>query len=374
MPHGRRVPFHPAMKSRPFLTTLLLALSILAALPARAETLSLFAGGGTKTEGAATGVQLKEPFGLEFAPDGSAVIVEMEGGQRVWRVGTDGQARVIAGTGAKGFAGDGGPALQAQFNGIHNLAILPTGDILLADTWNQRVRKIDAKTGVITTVLGTGKKGFGGDGGPAEKADFGMIIQIALDAKAENLYLADIENHRIRRWNLAKNRVETVAGDGKKGVPKSGGKATSEPLVDPRAVVPDSLGGFYILERSGNALRYVDKAGRITTVAGTGKAGNTGDDGPALSATLNGPKHLCMDLDGTVIIADAENHVIRRYSPKDGRITRLAGTGQKGAGPAGKDPLSTALARPHGVTVAKDGTLYITDTYNARVLTLPPKK
>ena len=335
----------------------------------RAEKIVLVAGGGEKDADApAAECRLREPFGVEFAPSGEMVIVEMERGQRVLKVDAQGMLRVLGGTGAKGFAGDGGPVAAAQFNGMHNLAIAPGGDVYLSDTWNDRVRRIDAKTGTITTVAGTGRKGAGGDGGPAVEAEFSTIIQIALDPQARHLFVADIGNRRIRRIALASGLVETVAGNGRPGVPPDGAEAKTAPLADPRAVAVAADGGFYILERGGNALRHVDPAGKIRTVAGTGKAGNSGDGGDALLATLNGPKHLCLDRDGSVLIADAENHVIRRYTPKDGRIVRVAGTGKAGSAGVGGEPLACELRRPHGVTVDRDGTLFITDRYNDRVL------
>jgi streptogramin lyase len=131
-------------------------------------------------------------------------------------------------------------------------------------------------------------------------------------------------------------------------------------------------GSFYILERGGNALRFVDASGKVRTVAGTGKKGPATEGGPALEVTMNGPKHLCLDRDGTVIIADAENHVVLRYDPKTTRITRIAGTGKKGSAGVGGDPLACELARPHGVTIGPDGLLYITDSYNNRVLRIAP--
>lgn len=340
---------------------LALALTFFTLTPLRAEQLVPVAGGGTKTADApATECALREPFGVEFAPGGEMVIVEMERGNRVLRVDARGTLTVLAGTGAKGFSGDGGPARDAQISGVHNLAIAPTGDIFLSDTWNNRVRRIDAKTGIITTFAGTGKKGFTGDGGPATQADFGSIIQIALDPAAAHLYVADIGNRRIRRIALATGLVETVAGNGAHGAPADGTDAKAAPLADPRAVAVAPDGGFYILERGGHALRHVDPTGKIRTVAGTGKPGATGDGGDAKLATLNGPKHLCIDRDGTVLIADAENHLIRRYDPKTGLITRVAGDGTPGP-----------LRRPHGVTV-HDGTLYVTDSYHDRILRLVP--
>ena len=198
------------------------------------------------------------------------------------------------------------------------------------------------------------------------------MIQIALDPAAKHLYVADIDNKRIRRIALATGIVETVAGNGKAGKPDDGADAKSAPLSDPRAVVAAADGSFYILERGGNALRFVDAAGKIKTVAGNGKSGLSGDDGPALAATMSGPKHLCLDRDGSVIIADAETNTIRRYDPKTGLITRIAGTGKKGDAGLGGDPLACELARPHGVTIAPDGNLIITDSYNNRVLRIVP--
>ena len=353
---------------------MLLALCFLttAAVAAKIE---LVAGGGEKDGDApATECRLREPFGVEFTPAGAMFIVEMVSGNRVLHVDRAGKLTVAAGTGVKGYAGDDGPAKDAQFNGIHNLAIAPSGTIYLADSWNYRIRAIDQSTGSIRSIAGTGKKGFSGDGGPAAAADFSTIIQIALSPDAKHLYVADIDNRRIRRIELASGNVETVAGNGQKGIPKDGEDARSQPLADPRAVVAAADGSLYILERGGHALRHVDPAGKIHTVAGTGKAGLSGDDGPALAATLNGPKHLCLDKDGSVLIADAENHVIRRFDPKTRLITRVAGTGKKGAAGIGGDPLQCELNRPHGVTVTPEGLLYITDSYNNRILRVVPKE
>lgn len=341
--------------------------------PLRATTVVLVAGGGQKESGAAaTECALHEPFSTAFTPAGEMVIVEMDHGNRVLKVDKQGVLRVIAGTGAKGYSGDGGPATAATFNGIHNHAVLPNGDLLLADSFNHTLRKIEMATGQITSVAGHGQKGYAGDGGPAAEAQFSTLIQIALDPTAKHLYLTDIGNRRVRLLDLAQGTVRTVAGNGKAGVPPDGAVATEAPLSDPRAVAPDAEGGFYVLERGGNALRYVDAAGKIRTVAGTGAKGATGDGGPALQATMSGPKYICMDRDGTVLIADAENHLIRRYSPKTGLITRVAGTGKPGTAGLGGDPLQCELRRPHSVVIGPDGLLYITDSYNDRVLKVAP--
>jgi sugar lactone lactonase YvrE len=335
-----------------------------------ADRLVLVAGGGKETDDVpATQARLIQPFGVDFDKAGNMYIVELAG-ERVLRVDPKGTFRIIAGTGKRGNGGDGGPALKAEFNGMHSLAISPAGDLYLADTWNNRIRKLDPKTGVITAFAGTGVKGYKGDGGPSLKAEFGGIYCAAFNPQATKLYLADLDNRRIRAVDMASGKVELIAGNGKKGVPADGTDAQSAPLVDPRAVTADRHGNVWILERGGHALRVVDAKGKIRTVAGTGKAGVSGDGGDARQAALNGPKHLCIDRDDNVIIADTANHVIRKYTPKDGKIVRLAGTGKKGASGSGGPALETPMNEPHGVWVTAGGTLYVVDSMNHRVFRL----
>lgn len=338
-----------------------------------ARRVTLVAGGGQGSNNVrAQEARLRSPFGVDFDSTGNMYIIEMTG-ERLLKVDGKGILSVIAGTGEKGgAAGDGGPALHAHFNGPHNLAIAHNGNIYVADTWNHRIRKINTPDRFISTVAGTGHKGFGGDGGPAIQASFGGIYCVSFDPKNENLYVADLDNRRIRAVSLKTGVVRTVAGNGQKGAPRDGAVALDAPLVDPRAVIATDAGEIYILERSGHALRFVDSSGRIRTVAGNGKAGNLGDGGPAGDATLNGPKHLCFDNEGRVIIADTENHVIRRYDPKSGVIERIAGSGKRGAGGLNGPPFEVELNQPHGVYVAKDGALYIADSSNHRVLKISP--
>jgi DNA-binding beta-propeller fold protein YncE len=354
---------------RPVLPCVFGVLFVLAVTPLHAEKIVLVAGtGAAEKDAPATQCALHEPFCTEFTPSGEMIIAEMEHGNRVLKVGKDGILHVLAGTGAKGASGDGGPASAATFNGIHNFIVRHDGDLLLADTFNSLLRRIDARTQIITTLAGSAGKGFAGDGGPMKDAQFATLIQIAVNPNGTRLYCADIGNHRIRRIDLATGVITTVAGNGQSGVPADGADAVNASLSDPRAVTPDAQGGFYILERNGNALRYVDAAGKIKTVVGTGKKGLSGDGGPSLQATMTGPKYTALDRDGTVLVADAENNVIRRYDPKAGLITRVAGTGKPGAAGLDGDPLQCQLRRPHGVTVGPDGSLYITDSYNDRIL------
>jgi DNA-binding beta-propeller fold protein YncE len=352
------------------LFTAILSLTALSAV--RADKLVPVAGGGDGADGSpAIQAKLTGPFGVAFDRSGNLFIVEMTG-QRVRKVDRNGVLTTIAGTGQKGDSGDGGPAIAARFHGPHSLAVAANGDIYVSDTWNNRVRRIDGQTGVITAFAGTGEKGFSGDGGPALQAKFGGIYCVALDPKGEQMYLADLDNRRIRAVDLKTAIVRTVAGNGKRGVPADGAEAIAATLVDPRAVAADANGNVFILERSGHALRVVDASGRIRTVAGTGKAGAPGDDADARQARLNGPKHLCIDLDGNVLVADTENHAIRKVLAKDGKIIRVAGTGKKGNAGVGGDPLRAELSQPHGVYVDRSGTLYIADSSNDRVLKIEP--
>ena len=357
------------LRNRSLSAQALIGLSCLT-LRVDAAKLTLVAGGTNQSENvAASEARLHAPFGVDFDQMDNMFIVEMTG-ERVRRVDRKGLLTIYAGTGVRGYSGDGGPARQAQFAGIHNLAIAPNGDIYLADTWNNCVRKINATSLTVSTFAGTGKKGFKGDGGPANEAEFGSVYCVSLDRKAENLYCADLDHRRIRAVNLKTALVKTVAGNGEKGVPEDEAEATQAPLVDPRAVIADGLGNVYVLERGGHALRVVDGAGRIRTIAGTGQKGNAGDGGDARQATLNGPKHLCFDLEGNILIADTENHVIRKLLLREGKVVRVAGSGKRGREGVGGPPEHVELDQPHGVYVDRDGSLYIADSSNGRVLRL----
>lgn len=334
-----------------------LVFSVVAEITHAADKVILIAGGMAGEGGPATQAKLIGPFGVDFDRSGNTFLVEIAG-HRVLKIDRPGVLTRLAGTGMKGDRGDGGPALDAEFNGMHSLAVARNGDVIVADTLNNRVRKINAQTGTITALAGTGKKGNSGDGGPATQAEFGGIYCIALDPQCTRLVLTDLDNRRIRVVDLATSIVTTVAGNGEKGKPADGADARTAPLVDPRAAVLDSQETLWILERGGNALRAVDPNGKIRTVIGDGK----GD------VTLNGPKHLCIDRAGNVVIADTENHRILKYIPRDNKIVPVAGTGEKGTAGVGGPPEKLQLNQPHGVTIGPSGELYIVDSSNNRVL------
>lgn len=341
---------------------LALGLSVFAmSVPLHAAKIILVAGGGTDAVNIpATEAKLKEPFGVDFDKTGTMFIIEMISGNRLLKVDAKGILCHVAGTGTAGSNGDGGPALQAQFHGPHNLAVQPDGNVLIGDTWNGRVRRVNVKSGTASTLPGFNT--------PAEKAKSSGPYCITLDFKGTKLFIADLQ--RIHVVDLKTGTSKVIAGNGKKAKPQDGAVAVDSPLSDPRAVAPDRKGNTYILERGGNALRVVDAAGKIRTVVNaSGAKGGDGDGDDALAATMNGPKHLCVDREDNVIIADAESHLVRKYIPSTGKIVRIAGTGKKGAAGVGGDPLRCELNRPHGVVVhPQTGELYITDSYNNRIL------
>jgi DNA-binding beta-propeller fold protein YncE len=291
-----------------------------------ADNVVLIAGGPeAAVDIPAVRAKLNQPFGIDFDGAGAAYIVEL-GGERVLKI-ANGLLHQVAGTGQAGKAGDAGqPGLQAQFHGMHNLAIGPHGQVFLADTLNQQIRVYDPQSSLVKTFAGTGVKGFSGDGATAEKARFGGIYCVTLSGNQQRLVLADLDNRRIRAIDLKTSIVTTISGNGQKGIPVAGSVAKESPLIDPRAVTEDKDGNVYVLERSGHALRIITRDGKIRTAVGTGKPGFSGDNGPGKLATLNGPKHLCLDRDGSVLIADTDNHVIRRYIPSEDKIVRVAGT------------------------------------------------
>ncbi len=301
---------------------------------------------------------LLRPFGIDFDSAGAMYIVELEGG-RVHKLIGDGAPVVVSGDGSKTYTGDGGPFAKATFNGMHNLAINRSDRAFIADTFNHCLREVNLKIGSIKTFSGNGKTGFAGDGKPAADARFDYLMCVSLNPNQDALFVADLKNYRIRKIDLKTGLVSTVAGNGKKGVPQDGAKATESPLVDPRAVAIDSNGNLYILERGGHALRRVNTDGTIQTVAGTGKKGFK--DGPALEAQLASSKHICIDAQDRVIIADDANAAIRCYDPETETVSTLLGRG------FGDKRIK--LKNPHGVTIEKRH-LFVCDTSNNRIFKL----
>ena len=335
-------------------------------------TIETFAGigqqGSSGDGGLATEAQIDNPFGVVRGPDGCIWFCEYTG-QKIRRVGADGKIETKAGTGKKGYSGDGGPALAATFNLPHEIRFDKAGHLYIVDMTNNAIRKIDAQSGIITTFAGTGQSGYTGDGGPANEAKFNKphSIQFGPDG---NLYICDIGNHVIRRIDMATNKVTTFAGTGKPGTTPDGVPIKGTPLNGPRSIDFDAEGNLWLATREGNQVFKFDlKTNMIHHIAGNGKSGFKGNGGPAKEATLKGPKGISIDRDGNVWLADTESHSVRMIDAKTGNLELMAGTGEPGDGPDG-DPLQCKLARLHGIFVDSDGSVFIGDSesYKVRVL------
>jgi streptogramin lyase len=321
--------------------------------------------------GPATQAKIDNPFGVIRGPDGALWFCEYTG-QRIRRIAPDGTITTIAGSGQKGYSGDGGPALEASFNLPHEIRFDDKGDLYVVDMVNNAVRKIDMKTRIITTIAGTGKAGHSGDGGPANQAELNKphSIQFGPDGL---LYICDIGNHVIRRVNLATGIIERYAGTGQAGPTPDGAPIQGTPLKGPRSIDFDKNGDLWLCTREGNQVfRFDTKAGVIRHIAGTGKSGFTGNGGPAKEATLKGPKGIAIDADGNAWLADTESHSVRMIEAATGKLQLIAGTGDKGDGPDG-DPLQCKMARLHGIFVDSDGSVYIGDSEAHRVRVLKRK-
>jgi streptogramin lyase len=322
--------------------------------------------------GPAVAAQINNPYGLRIGPDGAMYICEI-GNHRIRRVDLNtGIATTFAGTGEKGYSGDGGPALQAKMNEPYEVVFDRAGNLLFTDMQVHAIRRIDRKTGIITTVAGTGQPGFSGDGGPATSAQLRQPHSIAI-APDGGLLICDIGNNRIRRVDFGTGMIATFAGTGEKKPTPDGAPLEGTPLNGPRALDVDDHGNLWLVLREGNAIYRIDpKAKKIYHVGGTGEKGYTGDGADAKLAKLNGPKGISWSPHG-VFIADTENHAIRRIDQKTGVISTVAGTGTRGDGPDGKDPLKCQMARPHGILATHDGTVYIDDSENHRLRKLVEK-
>lgn len=340
-------------------------------------TISTFAGTGVAgfsgDGGPATSAQINDPYGTIRGPDGAIWFCE-HGGHRIRRIAPDGTISTIAGTGEKGYTGDNGPATQATFNLPHELRFDSAGNLYIADTGNNAVRRIEIKTGIITTIAGGPKQsGYAGDGGPAGAASLRgpHSIQFGPDG---TLYICDVGNHAIRTVDLHTGLINTFAGTGKPGPTPDGSPITGTTLNNPRSLDVDRNGNLWVVTREGNQVLQFDlKAGVIHLIAGTGKPGFTGNGGPAIDATLSGPKGIALDAAGNAWLADTESHTVRMIDAATGRIELIAGTGAKGDGPDG-DPLQCAMNRLHGIFVDKDGSVFIGDSEAHRIRVLRQKK
>jgi sugar lactone lactonase YvrE len=309
---------------------------------------------------------VNNPYGVVVGPDGALYFCEVDTGRtRRLDLGT-GRLTTVAGNGAKAYAGDGGPAPSASFSAPHEIRFDAEGHLFVVERDAHVVRRVDARTRVVTTVAGTGEAGFSGDGGPASAAQLRQPHSIAFDARG-NLLVCDIGNGRVRRVDMRTGTISTLSGTGERVPTPDAGPLQGTPLRGPRSLDTDLAGNAYLVLREGNAVFRLDlSAGRLERIAGTGETGYGGDGGPALAATFNGPKGIAYSAgDHSLYIVDTENHAVRRMSLESGLIETVLGTGERGDGPDG-DPLACRTARPHGVFV-HEGVVYVTDSESHRV-------
>jgi trimeric autotransporter adhesin len=281
---------------------------------------------------------------------------------RVYRIDASGKVHFIAGNGIMGYSGDGRAATKAQLNTPQGIAADSAGNLYIADTNNNRIRKVTA--GIIATVAGNGIAAFAGDGGLATAASLDNPMSVAVDS-AGNLYIADHNNNRVRKVTTD-GVIRTVAGSASYGYSGDFGSATAATLYDPRGVAVDSTGNFYIADYYNARIRKVTAAGIISTVAGNGSTGYTGDGGQATAAQIGNPYSVAVDSAGNLFIGDFTNYQVRKVTP-DGVIRAAAGTGTNGYSGDGGPASVAKIGRPRGVAVDASGNLYIADTSNNRV-------
>ena len=309
--------------------------------------------------------QVNNPYGLVIPPDGALYFCDRDN-QRIRRLDLKTRrTNTVAGNGQTAYAGDGGSATQASLNMPHEIQFDAAGNFYVAERDNHVIRKVDARTGVISTFAGTGVPGLSGDGGPATRAQLRQPHSIAVDSDSR-LLICDIGNHRIRQVDFSTGTIETYGGTGGRGPTPDGAPVKGTPLNGPRTIAFDREGDLYLALREGNAIyRIKRKTATIHHLAGTGELGYSGDGGPARLARLGGPKGLACSGTG-LYVADTENHVIRRIEITTGIITTVLGTGHRGDGPE-SDPLGSPLSRPHGVLVDAAGVLYVGDSEAHRI-------
>ena len=326
-----------------------------------------FAGNGGLSRsgdgGPAASAQLNLPTGVAVDAAGNTYISDTAN-HVVRRVSTSGVITNYAGTGTPGNAGDGGAAASAQLNSPQGLAVDSSGNLYIADAGNHKVRKVT--NGTISTLAGSGTAGFGGDGGAAGSALLNLPYGVALDA-AGNVYIAEFASNRVRRVGTNGN-IATIAGNGVSGYSGDGGQATSAMLNGPQSVAVDGNGNVYIADTGNNRVRRVTAGGAISTFAGIGGAGSTGDGGPATSAIVGNPVAVAIDSVGNLYIADGSSRIRKVFL--SGVISTIAGTGAQGYSGDGGAALNARLNGPDGIALASNGTVLVSDSANNAVRAL----
>ena len=298
---------------------------------------------------------INNPYGVVIGPDSALYFCEVDSGRMRRLELASNRLTTIAGTGEKGFSAQGQRALQTPFSAPHEIRFDEQGNLYVVERDAHAVRRIAAGTGLVTLVAGTGRAGFSGDGGPSVLAELRQPHSIAFDSQG-NLLICDIGNGRIRSVSRATGVISTLAGTGENSPTPDNGAMSSSALLGPRSLDTDRDGNAYLVLREGNAIYRLDLAAdRLQRIAGTGAKGYSGDGGAAIDATFNGPKGIAYSSeDNSLYIVDTENHVIRRLALSTGMIDTVLGTGERADGADG-DPLRCQLNRPHGVFVARRG-------------------
>ena len=319
--------------------------------------------------GQATAAQLNNPYGLVRGPGDALYICDIDN-HVIRRIDTQGVITTVAGSGEKGYSGDGERATSAKLNQPYEIRFDQEGNMFFVEMPNHLVRRVDAKTGIISTVAGSGQRGFGGDGGPATAALLSRPHSIQFGAGGKKLFICDIGNHRVRFLDMQTGIIDTLVGDGQTRSTPDGALFRGSSVNGPRAADFDAEGNLWLALREGNAIYRLDLVGQtFHHEAGTGSKGFTGNGGPAKLATLSGPKGIAVGPDGNIYFADTESHSIRYLDRKKGTLELLAGTGARGSA-FSADPLACETNRPHGIFVDEDGSVYVGDSENHRVLRL----
>ena len=317
--------------------------------------------GGPGAEG-----QISNPGGLAIGPDFELYFCEVDN-HCVRRLSLRSrELSTFAGNLRRGYSGDGGPAIEASLSHPSNLRFDAAGNMFIVDGQNHVVRRVDARTKIITTVAGAGVSGFDGDGGPAAKAHLAQPADLLFDAQGR-LLIADAGNNRIRRVDLKTGLIETWLGTGERKPTPDGAPLAGTPLHGPRALSLAEDGHIDLVLQDGNAVFHFDtKVQRYLPITGTGEKGYSGDGGPAKGARIAGARGVATGPDGTLYIADSVNNAIRMVDVKTGLISTVAGTGERGDGPDG-DPLRCKLAHPRGVFIGPRGGIFLSDSENHRI-------
>ncbi len=307
------------------------------------------------------------PYGIAVDSVGNMYIAD-SGNNRVRKVtAATGVISTIAGTGALGGTGDGGPAVQATLNAPTSVALDGAGNIYICDSANEAVRRIDPNTGLIATVAGViGKLGYSGDGAPASAATLNSPNGISVDS-AGNLFIADTANNAIRRVDAVTGLMTTVAGTGVMGYSGDDGMAVVARLNAPWSVTPSSSGGLYIADQGNNRIRKIDATGVMSTVVGTGASSYGGDGGLATQAALNAPASVAIDVAGNLYVADSGNNLVREVNVSTGIISTMAGASSQSFAGDGGPATSAGLYGPYTLTFDGLGNLYIADVFHMRI-------